>query len=135
MDHNVGSGSMNELRVNQKGLCVWRYSLNFVQDGFDIRRLLQVRLEDGWRSCTPISLSDHENARVLEGVEDLATKEAASSSNKNYGRHIRAIGKEKMPGKNLYPFVVAGPYHDVTDSMSGFAWPRFVYRCLSASTW
>jgi hypothetical protein len=121
---------MNELRVLREGPFVWIYSLDLVQKGLDILRLLQIRLEDGWRGCTPISLSDHENPRALEGVEDLASKQTAGSGDKNYRRHVRAIVKEKLSaGEDLLPVHgFAGLCHDVTDFSLGFAWPKFVYR-------
>lgn len=106
MDHNVGPGSMNELRVPWEDLLGWIYSLDIIQDGLDILRLLQVRPENCWRGRTRISLSDDENPRVLEGIEDLASEEAASSGHKYYGSHVRAIVKGKMSaGENSNPFV------------------------------
>lgn len=62
--------------------------LDLIQKTLDLLRLLKIRLEDRRRGCTRESLSNHQDPRVLEGIEDLSTKEAAGSSDQNCGRHL-----------------------------------------------
>lgn len=64
------------------------YSLNLIQKAFNLLRLLKVRLEYGWRGCPRETLSDHQDTRVLKGIEDLAAKKTTGSSNKDCGRHL-----------------------------------------------
>lgn len=87
--------SMSFKYLNRVSLS-WIDSLDIVQKGLDILRLLKIGPEDSWRGSTRISLSDHKHTGVLEGVEDLTSQKAASSGNKNYRRHDRAIVKKKL---------------------------------------